>query len=153
MEPSRVRVGDPAKAAGCNIPTAGIASKVFPIRKARLCSTNRLNLSVLWIFFAVITSTPSSESWAASSQTGLSAHDVGVKMSASQRNDWVYGAADMAAHLYRRLGDAERADCVLDWSSSDNSVEEIDSALRANPSLSAAAVLEVLSKRHCGDYR
>lgn len=84
----------------------------------------------------------------------LKAGDVVEKMTSDQFGAWLVGSADMAAQLFTRLGDAERARCVLEWSGGkEQSVREIDATFRANPSLEAAAVLEILMKRHCGEYK
>lgn len=83
----------------------------------------------------------------------MTAADVAEKMTAQQRNAWAFGAADMAAHLFQRMGDAERARCTTTWIESRESVREIDAALGANPTARAAAVIEALTRRHCGEYQ
>lgn len=74
-------------------------------------------------------------------------------MTAEQQTAYLYGAAEMAANLFRRMGDAERADCVHAWVTDNANLEETDNALLGNPELPAAAVLEVLMLRHCGEYQ
>jgi hypothetical protein len=85
-------------------------------------------------------------------EQGLTAYDVGVAMDPAGFTGWAFGAGDMAAQLFRRMGDGVRADCILKWTGSKESVREISDAMIANPKLQAAAVMEVLMKRHCGDY-
>lgn len=74
-------------------------------------------------------------------------------MTSEQQAAYLYGAAEMAANLFRRMGDGERADCVHAWVTDNANLEETDDALLGNPELPAATVLEVLMIRHCGAYQ
>ena len=55
----------------------------------------------------------------------------------------------MAVHLYRRMDDNQRANCIVEWVEGTENTREIDETLRANPTLQAAAVVDVLIARHC----
>ena len=79
----------------------------------------------------------------------LTGADIADKMNAEQRSGWIFGATDMAAHLYQRLGDSDRASCLLSWSGDPANLREIEDTMRANPTLQAAAVMDVLIARHC----
>lgn len=85
----------------------------------------------------------------------LTADEVGNKMNSDQFAAWLAGANDMAGYLFVRLGDPERARCMQEWGDRDRQeyIREIVDTLRANPTLPAAAVYEVLIKRHCGEYK
>lgn len=117
--------------------------KTAPLSNSK-APRNRFNTTVFasTILAIVLSSLPTPA-------TALTAGEVADNMDARQRNAWVFGAVDMAVHLYRRMGDNERANCIVEWVGGTENTREIDETLRANPALQAAAVIDVLIARHC----
>ena len=81
------------------------------------------------------------------------AREVAQDMSEDQRQAWALGTTDMAAHLFRRTGNAPRADCILRWQADAGFFGAVGPAMHANPTRQASAVMEALIARRCGAYK
>ncbi|WP_274630784.1 hypothetical protein [Arvimicrobium flavum] len=71
----------------------------------------------------------------------------------TEQTAYSIGIADMAAQLFIRMGDPERADCIIRWLETADSVKDVDFAMQKNPNIQAAAVMEALMKKRCGEYK
>lgn len=83
----------------------------------------------------------------------LTAGDVVNKMTPEQSTGWMFGAAEMAVRLFLRMGDTQRSACIQDWISAPGAAGEMDAAMRANVDQPAAAVVEAVMLRKCGEYK
>ena len=79
----------------------------------------------------------------------LTAGEVIDRMDAGQRNGFITGAVDMYAQLTERAGEAEKAQCAMEWYRSPDSVAQVRQVFSHYKDKDASAVLEALINRHC----
>ena len=81
------------------------------------------------------------------------AKEVAQDMSNEQKRAWAFGVTDMAAHLFRRTGNAPRADCIVKWQAEAGFIGVVGAAMEANPTRQASVVIEALIGRRCGAHK
>ena len=79
----------------------------------------------------------------------LTAGEVIDRMDTGQRSGFVTGAVEMYAQLTERAGEAEKAECAMEWYRSPDSVVQIRQVFSHYKDKVATAVLEALINRHC----